>query len=64
MQDFCHTLKAEFDIGAQFYFVGSGTKNLILQNASEPIDLDYNLDSKNLKKKSEFIKKKTENGLW
>lgn len=43
MQDLCHTLKEEFDIGATFTLVGSGARNLILQNANEPIDLDYNL---------------------
>lgn len=44
MQDLCHTLKQEYDIGAQFYLIGSGDEKLILQNASEPIDLDYNLE--------------------
>lgn len=44
MQDLCHTLKEEYDIGATFYLVGSGAKNLIMQNASEPVDLDYNLE--------------------
>lgn len=43
MQDLCHTLKEEFDIGAELTLVGSGARNLILQNANEPIDLDYNL---------------------
>ena len=43
MQDLCHTLKEESDIGAEVTLVGSGTRNLILQNANEPIDLDYNL---------------------
>lgn len=43
MQDLCHTLKEEYDIGASFYLVGSGAKNLIMQNANRPIDLDYNL---------------------
>ena len=43
MQDLCHTLKEEYDIGAEFTLVGSGARNLILQNANEPIDLDYNL---------------------
>ena len=43
MQDLCHTLKEEYDIGASFYLVGSGARNLILQNVSRPIDLDYNL---------------------
>lgn len=44
MQEFCHILKVEYDIGANFYLVGSGARNLILQNASEPVDLDYNLE--------------------
>ena len=44
MQDFCHYLKEDYDIGATFYLVGSGAKNLIVQNASLPIDLDYNLE--------------------
>ena len=38
------TLKEEYDIGASFYLVGSGARNLILQNANRPIDLDYNLE--------------------
>ena len=42
MQDLCHYLKEDYDIGAVFYLVGSGAKNLIVQNASLPIDLDYN----------------------
>lgn len=46
MQDFCHILKEKYDIGANFYLVGSGKRNLILQNADEPIDLDYNLEIK------------------
>lgn len=44
MQDLCHKLKEEYDIGSNFYLVGSGAKNLILQNNSNPIDLDYNLE--------------------
>ena len=44
MQEFCHILKEEYDIGANFYLVGSGARNLILQNESEPVDLDYNLE--------------------
>lgn len=43
MQDLCHTLKEDYDIGAIFYLVGSGARNLITQNETEPIDLDYNL---------------------
>ena len=44
MQDFCHCLKEDYDIGAVFFLVGSGARNLIVQNASLPIDLDYNLE--------------------
>ena len=44
MQDFCHYLKEDYDIGAIFYLVGSGAKNFIVQNALLPIDLDYNLE--------------------
>lgn len=43
MQDLCHTLKEVSDISAEVTLVGSGARNLILQNANEPIDLDYNL---------------------
>lgn len=44
MQDLCHCLKEDYDIGATFYLVGSGARNLITQNENEPIDLDYNLE--------------------
>lgn len=44
MQSLCHRLKVEYDIGANFELVGSGGRNLILQNADEPADLDYNLE--------------------
>ena len=44
MQDFCHYLKEDYNIGSVFYLVGSGARNLIVQNASLPIDLDYNLE--------------------
>lgn len=44
MQSFCHILKEEYDIGANFYLVGSGARNLIMQNGANPIDLDYNLE--------------------
>lgn len=43
MQDLCHILKEDYDIGAFFCLVGSGGRNLITQNANEPVDLDYNL---------------------
>lgn len=44
MQLLCHYLKENYDIGAGFYLVGSGAKNLILQNANNSVDLDYNLE--------------------
>lgn len=44
MQESCHYLKEDYDIGAIFYLVGSGARNLIVQNSSLPIDLDYNLE--------------------
>lgn len=43
-QDLCHYLKEDYDIGSVCYLVGSGARNLITQNASQPIDLDYNLE--------------------
>lgn len=43
MQSLCHRLK-KYGIGANFQLVGSGGSNLILQNADEPVDLDYNLE--------------------
>lgn len=44
MQDLCHILKEDYDIGATFYLVGSGARNLIMQNNNESVDLDYNLE--------------------
>ena len=44
MQELCHKLKEEYDIGTNFSLVGSGKRNLILQNGDEAIDLDYNLE--------------------
>ena len=44
MQNLCHNLKEDHDIGANFYLVGSGARNLIMQNENLPVDLDYNLD--------------------
>lgn len=44
MQNLCHILKEDYNIGATFYLVGSGARNLILQNNNEPVDLDYNLE--------------------
>ena len=44
MQNLCHILKEDYDIGATFYMVGSGSRKLITQNGDEPVDLDYNLE--------------------
>ena len=44
MQRVCRYLKQDFEIGAIFYLVGSGARNMILQNADNPVDLDYNLE--------------------
>lgn len=44
MQLVCHYLKEDHDIGSNFYLVGSGARNLILQNERDPVDLDYNLE--------------------
>ena len=44
MQELCHKLKEEYDIGTNFSLVGSGKRNLILQNGNEAVDLDYNLE--------------------
>ena len=44
MQELCHVLKENYDIGATFYLVGSGKRKLITQNGDQPVDLDYNLE--------------------
>ena len=44
MQDLCHILKEDYDMGTTFYLVGSGKRKLIMQNNNEPVDLDYNLE--------------------
>lgn len=44
MQDLCRTLRKDHDIGAGFALVGSGARNLIMQNENGPVDLDYNLE--------------------
>ena len=44
LQECCHILKKDYDIGANFHLVGSGGKNLITQNENYPVDLDYNLE--------------------
>lgn len=44
MQNVCCCLKKDYNISAMFYLVGSGARNLILQNENNPIDLDYNLE--------------------
>lgn len=44
MQSLSHQLKEDYDIGSVPVLIGSGAKNLIMQNEKEPIDLDYNLE--------------------
>lgn len=44
MQALCHYLRVDHGVGASFTLVGSGGRNLILQNEDEPVDLDYNLE--------------------
>ena len=44
LQDLCHNLKVDHDIGARFFMVGSGARRLITQTANQPVDLDYNLE--------------------
>lgn len=44
MQNLCHTLKEEHNIGASFCLIGSGARNLVMKNANNHIDLDYNLE--------------------
>ena len=44
MQQLCHTLKADYDIGARPFMVGSAKRGLITQNANQPVDLDFNLE--------------------
>jgi len=44
MQTLCHYLKEDYGIGATFYLVGSGARNLILQNGNASVDLDCNLE--------------------
>ncbi len=43
LQDLCHTLKEDYDMGTTFSLIGSGQRKLIMQNGNETIDLDYNL---------------------
>ena len=44
MQDLCQTLRKVYNIGTNFYLVGSGARNMVMQNGAEPVDLDYNLE--------------------
>lgn len=43
MQELCHNLKKDYDMGVTPILIGSGARNMILQNANEAVDLDYNL---------------------
>jgi hypothetical protein len=44
MQELCHILKEDYDIGAVPKLIGSGSRKLITQNGNNPVDLDYNLE--------------------
>lgn len=44
MQELCHTLKEDYDIGTVPKLIGSGSRKLITQNGNNPVDLDYNLE--------------------
>ena len=44
LQDLCHNLKVDHNIGARFSMVGSGKYGLITQNERQPVDLDFNLE--------------------
>lgn len=44
MQELCHCLKTDYCISANFFLVGSGKRNLIMQNGNGKVDLDYNLE--------------------
>ena len=63
MQDLCHRLKEEYGIGTNYYLVGSGARNLVLQNERNSVDLDYNLeivkigDYRDCKKIKESVRK-------
>lgn len=59
-------LKSEYDLDSGFYLVGSGAKNLVTQNETEPFDLDYNLEIYNLadpNKNAEWLKNEIINFL-
>ena len=51
-QTFCSTLMSELEnelrnntsINSQFFLVGSGGRNMVMQNGNGPIDFDYNLN--------------------
>ncbi len=59
-------INKEFKLEVEAHLVGSGARNLITQNANEPIDLDYNLFVKKIydiklhdgRELSEYIRKK------
>jgi len=44
MQELCHVLKEEYDIGAVPKLIGSGARRLITRNGKGAINLDYNLE--------------------
>ena len=60
MQDLCHTLKEKYNIGASFSLVGSGARNLVLQNKNEPIGYPFIKESNNFSICQDF----QTNSLW
>lgn len=36
-------LRRDYNINSEFFLIGSGARNLVTQNAKEPIDFDYNI---------------------
>lgn len=44
MQELEELLRDDYGINTQFFLVGSGARNMVTQNANEPIDFDYNLN--------------------
>lgn len=44
VQEICHELRQEFEISATPHLIGSGARNLIMQNNNNGIDLDYNIE--------------------
>ena len=48
MQNLCHILKEDYDIGATFYMVGSGSRKLITQNGDDIENLRRVMDGEQI----------------